>query len=268
MIILPPPIPRVIPYYIGNAKDSGRTTPIEMRCLTPNGQEDYIVKLWGNPELHLGKQALANEVYGSLLAKSLGIATPDISLVEIPNNFFISSPPHLSDLIRNSPGLNFGSKYLSGTFIFSPPVPQSKHACAIRVFCFDMLICNYDRTIAKPNTFQTNENYIIFDHEQAFPYCRPGMIVGGIGHLWNHIKEPWHKNHIFYQDLKHSDNLLEIEAFIETLGFISSEFLDTIEEQIPEEWHSENDLGNIRHILLDTVQNLDQFKRSLQEILA
>lgn len=268
MLPLPSPIPYTSPIAIGDPKSTGRTKPYNMICETANGQADYIVKLWANPEVYLGKHSLAREVYGSLLARSLGLQTPDIAIVEIDPEFYRSQPPGKANLIKLSAGLNFGSKFIPGSVIFSPPVPISRHHEAVKVFCFDMLVCNPDRRIEKPNVFDMPEGYVIFDHEQAFPYSRPQMIIGGYPPCWQYIRDPWHKNHIFYPDIHSRDCCFEIEEFVTSVGYISDELLDTIEEQIPEEWHTEDDLQHIRSYLVNTRDNLDQFKRSLQEILA
>jgi len=44
--------------------------------------------------------------------------------------------------------------------------------------------------------------------------------------------------------------------------------LDTIEEQIPEDWHTGNDIQTLRNYLANTRDNAHLFRRSLQEILA
>lgn len=268
MLPIPSPIPYVSPITVGDAKSTGRTKPYQMRCESENGNSDYIVKLWANPELYLGKHSLAREVYGTLLARSLGLKTPDIAIVEIDPDFYISQPPGKADLIRRSAGLNFGSKYLPGAMTFNPTENPIRHSEAVKVFCFDMLICNPDRRKGNPNVFVMPDGYVVLDHEQAFPYSRPDMIIGGYPPCWRYIHEPWHKDHAFYSHIRNRDCSLEIEEFVTLVGYISDDFLDTIEEQIPEEWHTGNYLQNLRNYLANTRDNLDQFKRSLQEILA
>lgn len=268
MLPITSPIIYTSPVTIGAAQLYGRTQPFQMVCESVNGQTDYIVKLWANPEVYLGKHSLAREVYGSLLARSFGLQTPDIAIVEISPEFYKSQPADKADLIKRSAGLNFGSKFLPGAMIFSPPVPPNKHPEAVKVFCFDMLLCNQDRRIDKPNVFDMPDGFVVIDHEQAFPYSRPNTIIGGCPPCWQYIREPWHKNHIFYPSIRKRDCYLEIEEFMTLVGCLSEEFLITIEEQIPEEWNTGNDLQNIRNYLANTRDNADNFKRSLQEILA
>jgi hypothetical protein len=267
MFPLPVPIPYVTPITVGEPKTSGRTQPFQMRCENNGEQADYIVKLWANPEVYLGKHNLAREVYGSLLARSFGLDTPDISIVEIEPDFYTSQPQDKAPLIRKSIGYNFGSKLVRGATIFSPPLPASRHSDAVKVFCFDMLICNPDRRIDKPNVFHTSNGFMVFDHEQAFPFSRPQMMLGGYPSCWEYIKEKWHKNHIFFPYIRNHDCLLEIEEFVENLVLLSGEILDTIEGNIPEDWYTGSDIRNIRLYLANTRDNANLFKRSLQEIL-
>ncbi|MBI5842947.1 MAG: hypothetical protein HZB19_22875 [Chloroflexi bacterium] len=140
---------------------------------------DYIVKLWNTPELGLGVHSLAREIYGVLLANFFGLSTPDIAFVNIEADFSFGIPdPVIRERICQSPGLNFGSKYLSDVIIFNPPVTPAKLHEAAMIFCFDMLAWNVDRNLRKPNMFDTSKGFILFDHEQAFPYSKPQMMIG------------------------------------------------------------------------------------------
>jgi len=59
---------------------------------------------------------------------------------------------------------------------------------------------------------------MVFDHEQAFLFSRPGTMVGGLPQSWQYITEPWHKNHIFYSSIKHRDCSLELRGLFQKLG--------------------------------------------------
>jgi hypothetical protein len=131
-----------------------------------------------------------------------------------------------------------------------------------------MLICNPDRRVGKPNVFETPNGFMVFDHEQAFPFSRPQMMLGGYPPCWDYVREDWHRNHIFFSYIRNRDCSLEIEDFVTCVGFMSNELLDTIEEQIPEDWHTSNDIQTLRNYLANTRDNVHLFRRSLQEILA
>jgi hypothetical protein len=265
----PPCIPIAYPVSVFDQKKNGRTQPVGIRCAMEDGSfDDYVVKLWANPEVHLKQNSLARELYGSLLAQWLGLDTPNAALVLVEPDFYQAIPyPELAQLFQASIGYNFGSKYVNLP-IASSSVTPSRHTQAVKVFCFDMLICNSDRRIEKPNAFETSQGFMVFDHEQGFPFSRPQTFIGGFPPVWTYIQETWHKNHIFYKSIKNRNCALEIEEFITSVGCLSDPILDTIEKQIPEQWLINKDIQNIRHYLANTRDNADKFKRSLQEILA
>lgn len=259
----PASIPIVSPIAVLKANENGRTQPLEMRCETGHSSKDYIVKLWNGIESN--SHSLAKEIYGSLLAEYFELRTPPIALVDIPPDFAesILDPKH-RERIKASPGLNFGSQYISGSIIFKPPVTSFQVSLAARVFCFDMLICNLDRCKPKINMFN---NLTLIDHEQAFIYSRPYMILGGFSTISSFIiKETWPKSHILYSDLKGDSLLPEIEKFVSDLVRLKDNILVKIEEQIPAEW--QKDVNKITAQLANTRDNADLFKRNLQELLA
>lgn len=114
-------VPIVQAVAIGNLKQSGRSKPLDIFCETDEGLTTYTVKLYGN--LELGFHQLAREIYGSLLATYFSIATPDISKVNIPENFLADQPNgEIKSMIHRSPGLNFGSKTITGAIIYQPSI--------------------------------------------------------------------------------------------------------------------------------------------------
>src|ERR1700752_389265 len=136
-----PFIPTVQAVSVGSPMSSGRNQPLKMLCQIDDGLGDYIVKLWNTPELGLGVHNLAREFYGALLANFFGLNTPDVALVDIEVDFYLGIPNlTIRERVNESPGLNFGSKYMAGTPIFNPPVTPSKFHEAAMIFCFDMLI--------------------------------------------------------------------------------------------------------------------------------
>jgi hypothetical protein len=262
-----PFIPIVQAVSVGGPMSSGRNQPLKMFCKTEDGIGDYIVKLWNTPELGLGVHSLAREIYGALLANFFGLNTPDVVFVDIDANFSLGIPNStIRERIRQSPGLNFGSKYLSDVAIFNPPVTPAKLHEAAKIFCFDMLTWNVDRNFWKPNMFDTSNGFVLFDHEQAFPYSKPQMMLGGFPSPWDFIREAWCKNHILYSSLKGQDCGLEIEEFVGILETLDDTIFATIEEKVPTEWNTP-ELTEISTCLANARNHLELFKRSLQEIL-
>jgi hypothetical protein len=261
----PSPISIVYPVAVFEIMEKGRTQPLGMRCDSGGDEQDFIVKLWNNVEL--GTHSLAREIYGSMLADFFTLKTPKIAVVDIDADFSTNQPdPKIRQFLMKSPGMNFGSRYMSDALPFNPPAPAGLLSVAIRIFCFDMLIGNVDRRHPKINLFKTADDFILYDHEQAFPFSRPLMMLGGYPPIWDFIKEPWSRDHILYPSLKGKPLALEIDGFISDLVTLEDDIFATIEAQIPSEWQT--DLTNISSYIINARDNPDRFKRSLQELLA
>lgn len=260
-----PQTPIVVPIAIGETQGSGRTRPIKMICRNGDEVQDYVVKLKANVELK--EHSLARELYGSLLAEYFNLETPSPALVQITSQLpLIESDPFTRQSLQASIGLNFGSQYIKGPLIFSPPARPGLISKACRVFCFDMLIGNVDRRDPRINLFQSPEGFILYDHEQAFPFSRPLTMLGGAPNPWDFIHEVWVRQHILYSSVKSKDCSLDIEDFIQTLLSLTDDVFATIEEQIPDEWKTE-EIAHISHYISKARDNATLFKRSLQETL-
>ena len=121
-----------------------------------------------------------------------------------------------------------------------------------------MLIGNVDRRLSKVNLFTTSNGFILIDHEQAFPFSRPYMMIGGYPPSWEFVKKSWSRDHILYPNIKGKSLALEIEEFISDLVRLNDDILVTIEEQIPVDWQP--DLENIANYLANTRQNANSFQ--------
>jgi len=77
----------------------------------------YVVKFRGAGQ---GPKALIAEVVCGLLARHLGLPSPDLAAVEVPALFGRSEPdPEIQDLLAASEGINVGLRYLDGAFNFA-----------------------------------------------------------------------------------------------------------------------------------------------------
>jgi hypothetical protein len=79
--------------YLGRAP-SGRSRVLRLSCYRESEEADnraeFFVKAIGLPEIT--EQHLFNEAVGNLLARELGILTPDVGLIEIAEDFALSLP--------------------------------------------------------------------------------------------------------------------------------------------------------------------------------
>jgi hypothetical protein len=134
-----------------------------------------------------------------------------------------------------------------------------------------MLIQNPDRNREKPNAFESGSGYSVFDHEKAFPYATPEMVLG--------LREPWEfsafrgalEGHIFYKPLKRNPTI-EFGPFFENLAELDAKYLAQIENVMPDEWTSEQsvrlELEHIREYLLVAAKNTPKFESATRRALA
>jgi len=134
---------------------SGRTQPCLFFCEDDNGNDygEYVVKLKAGMENR--ENGLMAELISSKLAHFLDMPAPSPAIINIdPLIAEVIPSQSLSIKIRESAGMNFGSKVITGGFDTWPigkAIPSSLKQLAIEIFAFDALIQNPDRRPDKPN---------------------------------------------------------------------------------------------------------------------
>ncbi|MDO9019864.1 MAG: aminotransferase class I and II [Deltaproteobacteria bacterium] len=123
----------------------------------------YVVKLRGAGQ---GHKALVAELITGGLARAVGLAVPEIVLVQVERALSASEPdPELSAPLEASAGINLGLDYLPGSVTFDPVAsPRPDAATASRVVLFDALVTNVDRTPRNPNLLQWHGRPWLIDH--------------------------------------------------------------------------------------------------------
>ena len=160
--------------FLGN----GRTSPAVFTCEGPDlsASDQFVVKLRGGLERR--ERGLSYELYASLLASHFDIQCPRPAVVLIERDLAeviaeeLSGDARRAQIIRDSIGLNFGSQFLVNLMVWlvDKYVPSIMQAAAIKIFAFDALIQNPDRTFNNPNLGSRSDDLFIFDHELAFSF--------------------------------------------------------------------------------------------------
>jgi hypothetical protein len=241
--------------------ESGRTRPCIFFCEDNDGEigGEYVVKLKAGLEnWAVGSMA---ELMASQLALFLDIPTPEPAIIRVdPELADIIPDEELANTIRESAGLNFGSKLVTPGFETWPvgeQVPVSLIQLAGEIFAFDALIQNPDRKNNKPNILWKGDELYIIDHEMGFSFVYP--ILGQDSSL------DFLKDHLFYQSLKAEE--INFDRFAGALESLSTERLNDMIANIPEEWNNEHITTISRHI--SNVTNhvndfIDEVRRTLQ----
>jgi hypothetical protein len=147
--------------------------------------DDYVVKLRGG--LDRGETGLLCELVASGLASHFGIAVPEPALVSLDVDFaelVAAAEPQHADRLRNSTGLNFGSRQLSDVsgWPVDKWIPEAMWQAAVNIFAFDVLIQNPDRRYGNQNYSHAATTSSSTITSWRFPFwrrsCRPGCRGG------------------------------------------------------------------------------------------
>ncbi|MGZ6641898.1 MAG: HipA family kinase [Solirubrobacteraceae bacterium] len=127
----------------------------------------YVVKFRGAGQ---GPGALVAEVVAGELARALGLAVPELAIVDVVPELGHAEPdPEIQELIEASPGVNAGMDFLPGampfTLLAEPPLTPE---IAADVVWFDALVTNVDRTPTNPNLIVWHGRTWLIDHGAAF----------------------------------------------------------------------------------------------------
>jgi len=126
----------------------------------------YVLKFRGAGQ---GVKALVAEVVAGELARALGLAVPEIVLIEVDPALGAAEPDaEIQDLIAASHGANVGLDFLPGSLPYTPaaglqPTPEA----AAETVWLDALVTNVDRTPRNPNLLVWHDRVWLIDHGAA-----------------------------------------------------------------------------------------------------
>ena len=138
----------------------------------------YVLKFTGAGQ---GRKALVAEVVAGELARALGFAVPELTLVDLDPKLSRAEPDReIQDLLEASEGLNLGVDYLPGSLAFGPasgPLPDAD--LAAEVVWFDALVTNVDRTARNTNLLLWHGRLRLIDHGAALYFHHAPQRVAG-----------------------------------------------------------------------------------------
>ncbi len=126
----------------------------------------YVVKLRGAGQ---GPKALVAELIAGELARSVGLAVPEIAFVELDAALAPAEPDQeIQDLLTASVGVNLGLDFLPGALAFDPAAPLAVDpAAAAATVWLDALVTNVNRTARNPNLLEWHGRLWLIDHGAA-----------------------------------------------------------------------------------------------------
>ncbi|GII89795.1 HipA family kinase [Sinosporangium siamense] len=125
----------------------------------------YVVKFRGAGQ---GRPVLVAEIICAELARALGFRTPELKIIDLDAQFADREPDEeIQDLLRASVGDNLAVDFLPGALGFEAAVWKPDRDFASRVFWFDALIHNIDRSWRNPNLLTWHGDTWLIDHGAA-----------------------------------------------------------------------------------------------------
>jgi hypothetical protein len=250
---------------------TGRNRPLLLGGENADAEQfEVVVKFRGR---ELDEKALIAELITAKLAGDLGLPVPQAAVVDVPLGFAaIIADPELATMVKGSPGLNFGSVHLGAGFTTWPPGREpygAQRDQAADIFAFDTLIQNADRRPVNPNLWARSDRLGIYDHDQAFSFLS-APIIGGAPKPWSvaNLGESFRflEQHIFYRSLR--GGRLDLGPFIEKLGPITDEQIETYADAVPGQWRNESDLcGRIAQYLREAREQRETLIQFIKHLL-
>lgn len=255
----------------------GRTRPLVVDCAyyppassdeeantsaRPPDHRLMVVKSLGHPEVT--EISLFSEVFGNVLARELGVATPTPALVNLSPEFVDAVGPLVAGYgVALTAGLGSGCEYLHGGL--TPAVPgafltQEELQQATLIYGFDLLVQNPDRRRDKPNCASLASSLIAFDFEMCFSFLLP---IVGQAQPWEVSRHGIAGKHLFHSVLK--TRAPGWTPLIDRLRALTVERLDQLASALPGEWQLEAD--RVRDHIVHVIMNLPQFELELQRSL-
>lgn len=263
-------IPEVVATTYMGVCGQGRNRPCRFSCVSNDNMSlDYVVKFFGSIDYRIICETVA-----SIMAKKLGLNTPDIATVYCdPRIKSAIMDTEAKEAFGKAPGPHFGSLDLgSGVTEMNMGYSLSGRTMeqAIEIFAFDMLIQNADRSPVegdgRPNILFRGEELFLIDHELSFAF------INSIG-----AQDPWvlrgvglAERHVFYSSIRKysSDTSGLFDRFVTRIGDLGIEVVHEAIAAVPEQWKNELYFNKILFHFENIFANVGRFHKGLLEVFA
>jgi hypothetical protein len=187
----------------------------------------YVCKFRGAGQ---GLGVLVAEVVVGELARTVGIRTPDLVVVELEEGIArYEADEEVQDLLRASLGSNLGVDFLPGSFGFDPSVTIEPEAAA-RILWLDAFTANVDRSWRNPNLLVWHGNVWAIDHGAAlyFHHAWSGAVTDP--RRW--AEQPWSADdHVLRA---HLDAVADIAD--DLAAAVTDDVLERVTGLVPDDW--------------------------------
>ena len=221
-----------------------------------------VVKCMGLPEIT--QRGLFCEYMGNVLAREVGVITPEPALVDVPAAFAESvngSGEMRGFGLRIQPGIGVGCRFIPGLAPYIPggSLSEEERSQAANIYGYDLAVQNVDRRRDKPNCAWSGKALIAFDFEMCFSF------------LWTIVNtDPWDLRranisggHLFRPVLR--GKTLDWSAFMTALSRLGPQRLDDLTEGMPNDW--EEHARRVKNHILGIVAHIGEFTTELRSTL-
>jgi|SRR5690625_3223215 len=244
----------------------GRNTPWLLTVKTEKGLTLYIAKFFVHRDIEQ-QNALSREIYTSVLARELGLSTPDFALITIDEVFKETLPDKLRKALeRKHTKFAFGSKFIPGDHTYTPALLNQELAIydIESIFAFDVLVLNVDRRKKKPNILLGSDHYYLIDHEHTFALPTNDFAPKQL------LSQYRFKNHIFYEVLHRKakyGHKPEFGMFRELFHRLKIDILDNYAEELELKGYEADDCLVIKQYLRELKQDISYFMNVVEGVI-
>lgn len=244
---------------------SGRTKPVVLECVLADKHQSalrlMVVKAMGPSEVT--ETGLMCELFGNLLARELGVQSPECALVNISLQMANALRPRLHPPGFTG-GFGVGSEFMrAGLTTVTPDMTlmPEEQGQAMRLYAFDLLVQNPDRRRDNPNCAFVGKDIYAFDFEMCFSFVH---LLFGQRNAWEVSQHEIAANHVFHEALhKH---IVNWKPFVQDVSRLTEERLMQMTTRLPLEWQTKT--AGIRAHLLSVAAHPNEFELELQRSIA
>ena len=155
----------------------------------------YVLKFRGAGQ---GPLALVAELVGGGIGRALGLAVPELVLIEVDAALGRNEPDaEIRDLLKRSVGTNVGMDFLPGARMFDPAAGDTASAAEASLLVWlDAFVANVDRSPRNPNLLLWHGRLRPIDHGAALVWQHdwPGReraVTSAFPAIKSHVLLPW-----------------------------------------------------------------------------
>jgi hypothetical protein len=253
---------------------SGRTAPLLASgiCKQNQNKGEIVIKL---ADATMSADAMCREIIAAWIAKEIDINVAEPILAMIDNISLLAfQQTEVYHRVAQAKGQNFASKWAGdgySEFVVGFTLKGNLFVKALHIFIFDVFIINADRRFEKQNLKTYQDDIVIFDHESAFGFVFDIFPNASPWLLKPNDKEQWIYKHLFYSEIKKSQQdyelAVEIDNFVNRFQKLDNHFWEKVKWTIPATWQEKhNQIEKIETYLTKIINNSDKFAQEIKEL--